>query len=184
MAISEVDRIGHIAREALGFYREAATPVDVNISNLVGSIVRLYAAGAQNKSVHLETQLETQATVPAFPGEMRQVFSNLIVNAVDAVPRGGIIHIRVKHGRNWKSRAMGIRVLVSDNGPGIPMASRPHIFEPFFTTKGVGEGTGLGLDTVYRIVRSHHGHITFDSQPGKTSFQIRLPLKPPKPATT
>src|SRR5439155_19156 len=128
MAISEVDRIGYIARQALGFYREAAAPVDVSVADLVESIVRLYAAGAQNKGVHIETQIETQVTVPAFPGEMRQVFSNLIVNAVDAVPRGGMIKIRVKHGRNWGSRNMGLRVLVSDNGPGIPAATRPHIF--------------------------------------------------------
>jgi PAS domain S-box-containing protein len=177
MAISEVDRIGHIAREALGFYREAATPVDVNISDLVGSIVRLYAAGAQNKSVHLETQLETQATVPAFPGEMRQVFSNLIVNAVDAVPRGGIIHIRVKHGRNWKSRAMGIRVLVSDNGPGIPMASRPHIFEPFFTTKGE-KGTGVGLWVSQGVIEKHSGSIRMKTSTGAahgTTFSVFLP---------
>src|SRR5205814_10328575 len=88
MTISKVDRIGHIARQALGFYREAAAPVDVNVSDLISNIVQLYAAGAQNKGVHIEMQLETEAAVPAFPGEMRQVFSNLVVNAVDAVPRG------------------------------------------------------------------------------------------------
>jgi signal transduction histidine kinase len=57
---------------------------------------------------------------------------------------------------------------------------KAHVFEPFFTTKAVGEGTGLGLDTVYRIVRSHHGEITFDSKPGQTCFQVRLPLQQPR----
>jgi signal transduction histidine kinase len=70
-------------------------------------------------------------------------------------------------------------VEIIDNGPGIPEHAKAHIFEPFFTTKGVGEGTGLGLDTVYRIVRSHHGQITFDSKPGETCFQVRLPLQQP-----
>ena len=158
MAISEVDRIGHIARQALGFYREAAAPVPVNIADLITNIVQLYSAGAQNKAVHIEAQLETQAHVPAFPGEMRQVFSNLIVNAVDAVPRGGIIKIRVKHGRDWKSRALGVRVLVSDNGPGIPVDSRPHIFEPFFTTKGE-KGTGVGLWVSQGVIEKHSGSI-------------------------
>lgn len=176
IAISEVDRIGHIARQALGFYREAAAPIDVNVSDLIGSIVQLYAAGAHNKSVHIETQLETQATVPAFPGEMRQVFSNLIVNAVDAVPRGGMIKIRVKHGRDWKSRALGIRVMVCDNGPGIPMSARPHIFEPFFTTKGE-RGTGVGLWVSQGVVEKHGGTIRMKSSMGAghgTTFSVFL----------
>jgi len=177
MAISEVDRIGYIARQALGFYREAAAPVDVSVADLVESIVRLYAAGAQNKGVHIETQIETQVTVPAFPGEMRQVFSNLIVNAVDAVPRGGMIKIRVKHGRNWGSRNMGLRVLVSDNGPGIPAATRPHIFEPFFTTKGE-RGTGVGLWVSQGVIEKHHGTICMKSSTGAnhgTTFSVFLP---------
>ena len=94
-------------------------------------------------------------------------------------PAPGQGELRIRTSRELDS----LLIEIIDNGPGIPENVKPHIFEPFFTTKGVGEGTGLGLDTVYRIVRSHHGHITFDSQPGKTSFQIRLPLKQPKPAT-
>lgn len=175
-AISEVDRIGHIARQALGFYREAAAPVDVNVSDLIGSIVQLYTAGAQNKGVHIETQFETRATVPAFPGEMRQVFSNLIVNAVDAVARGGMIKIRVKHGVDWKSRALGIRVLVCDNGPGIPVTARPHIFEPFFTTKGE-RGTGVGLWVSQGVVEKHGGSIRMKSSTGArhgTTFSVFL----------
>jgi signal transduction histidine kinase len=70
-----------------------------------------------------------------------------------------------------------VLVEVVDSGPGIADAVKPHIFEPFFTTKSIGEGTGMGLDTVYRIVRGHRGEVTFDSQPGRTSFQVRLPLK-------
>jgi signal transduction histidine kinase len=73
-------------------------------------------------------------------------------------------------------------VEIIDNGPGIPDSVKPHLFEPFFTTKGVGAGTGLGLDTVYRIVRSHHGDVTFDSKPGETRFQVRLPFRQPKGA--
>jgi len=176
MAISEVDRIGHIARQALGFYREAAAPIPVNIADLVANIVQLYSAGAQNKAVHIEAQLETQAQVPAFPGEMRQVFSNLIVNAVDAVPRGGIIKIRVKHGRDWRSCAFGIRVLVSDNGPGIPVESRPHIFEPFFTTKGE-KGTGVGLWVSQGVIEKHSGSIRMKTSTGVahgTTFSVFL----------
>jgi len=177
VATEEVNRIVHIAKQALGFYRETSTPVDVNIAQLIETVVELYAAGAQNKNVHMETQLETRATVPAFPGEMRQVFSNLIVNAVDAVPRGGVVKIRVKHARDWKSKTMGIRVLVSDDGHGIPVSARPRIFEPFFTTKGE-RGTGVGLWVSEGVVQKHGGSIRVKSSTGAahgTTFAVFLP---------
>jgi PAS domain S-box-containing protein len=177
IAMAEVDRIGHIAKQALGFYREASSPVNVKISELVSNVVELYNAGAQNKGVQLEAQLENDASVKAFPGEMRQVFSNLIVNAVDAVPRGGTVKVRVKHGRDWASRRMGIRVLVSDNGPGIPPDVRPHIFEPFFTTKGE-RGTGIGLWVSEGVVEKQGGRIRLKSSTGRmhgTTFSVFLP---------
>ena len=177
VATAEVNRIGHIAKQALGFYRESAAPVQVSIAELIENVVQLYSAGAQNKNVRLETQLETQATIPAFPGEMRQVFSNLIVNAVDAVARGGIVKIRVKHGRDWKSNVLGIRVLVSDDGPGIPAAVRSRIFEPFFTTKGE-KGTGVGLWVSEGVLERHGGRIRLKSSTGSThgtTFSVFLP---------
>jgi signal transduction histidine kinase len=120
---------------------------------------------------------KTLPRICAHGSELNQIWTNIIGNAIDAMDGKG--ELRIRTSRELDS----LLVEIIDNGPGIPENVKPHIFEPFFTTKGVGEGTGLGLDTVYRIVRSHHGHITFDSQPGKTSFQIRLPLKQPKPAT-
>ncbi len=177
IAMAEVDRIGHIAKQALGFYREASSPVDVRISELVKNVVELYNSGAQNKGVHLEAQLENDASIKAFPGEMRQVFSNLIVNAVDAVPRGGTVKVRVKHGRDWSTRKMGIRVLVSDNGPGIPPDICPHIFEPFFTTKGE-RGTGIGLWVSEGVLEKQGGRIRLKSSTGQmhgTTFSVFLP---------
>lgn len=177
IAMAEVDRIGHIAKQALGFYREASSPIDVRISELVSNVVELYNAGAQNKGVELEAQLENDASIKAFPGEMRQVFSNLIVNAVDAVPRGGVVKIRVKHGRDWGSHKIGIRVLVCDNGPGIPAEVRPHIFEPFFTTKGE-RGTGIGLWVSEGVLEKQGGRIRLKSSTGPThgtTFSVFLP---------
>ena len=119
---------------------------------------------------------EYDKTLPrlcAHGSELNQVWTNLIDNAIDAMSGKGELRIRT-------SRELDrLLVEIIDNGPGIPEHAKAHIFEPFFTTKGVGEGTGLGLDTAYRIVRSHHGQITFDSKPGETSFQVRLPLKQP-----
>ena len=177
VAMDEVDRIGHIAKQALGFYREASSPTQVTLSELIANVAELYRSGAQNKGVRLETELQTTATVPAFPGEMRQVFSNLIVNAVDAVPRGGMVKVRVKHARDWKSHRLGIRVLVADNGPGIPTAIRPHIFEPFFTTKGE-RGTGVGLWVTEGVLQKHNGSIRLKSSTNTahgTTFSVFLP---------
>jgi signal transduction histidine kinase len=114
---------------------------------------------------------------PALPrvfahgSELNQVWTNLIDNAVDAM--GGQGKLLIRTSRELDS----VLVEIIDNGPGIPEAVRPHIFEPFYTTKGVGEGTGVGLDMVYRIVRAHQGEVSFDSEPGRTSFRVRLPFK-------
>lgn len=102
--------------------------------------------------------------------ELNQVWTNLIDNAIDAMNSRGELVVRT-------AREFGrLLVEIRDNGPGIPAEIRSRIFEPFFTTKQVGEGTGLGLDTVYRIVQEHHGEVRVDSEPGRTVFQVRLPF--------
>jgi signal transduction histidine kinase len=110
----------------------------------------------------------------AHGSELNQVWTNLIDNAIDAMGGKGELQIRTAQELDM------VLVEITDNGPGIPEEVQPHVFDPFFTTKGVGEGTGLGLDTAYRIVRNHHGEITLESRPGRTCFQIRLPLQQPK----
>ena len=107
----------------------------------------------------------------AHGSELNQVWTNVIDNAIDAMGGKGQLTIRTSKELDF------VLVEIVDNGPGIPDAVKPHIFEPFFTTKGVGEGTGMGLDTVYRIVRAHRGEISVESRPGRTSFQVRLPLR-------
>jgi signal transduction histidine kinase len=108
--------------------------------------------------------------VNSFGSELNQVWTNIIDNAIDAM--GGKGELRVRTYRDDDC----VMVEIGDNGPGISPEVEAHIFEPFFTTKGVGEGTGLGLDTVQRIVRKHRGSIQVDSKPGDTRFQVRLPL--------
>jgi len=108
--------------------------------------------------------------VNSFGSELNQVWTNLIDNAIDAMSGKG--ELRVRTHRDGDCVVVEIR----DNGPGISPEISSHIFEPFFTTKGVGEGTGLGLDTVRRIVRKHKGNIQVNSKPGDTRFQVFLPL--------
>ncbi len=108
--------------------------------------------------------------VNSFGSELNQVWTNLIDNAIDAMSGKGELRVRTYREDDC------VVVEIADNGPGISPEVKPHIFEPFFTTKGVGEGTGLGLDTVQRIVKKHRGNIQVRSKPGDTCFQVRLPL--------
>jgi signal transduction histidine kinase len=108
--------------------------------------------------------------VNSFGSELNQVWTNIIDNAIDAMGGKGELRVRTFRDDNC------VVVEIGDNGPGISPEVEPHIFEPFFTTKGVGEGTGLGLDTVQRIVKKHRGNIQVTSKPGDTRFQVWLPL--------
>lgn len=138
--------------------------------------------GLENTLVILKHKLKTKSInvvreyaedlpkITAFGSELNQVWTNLIDNAVDAMSKGGRLKIRTK------SEPGNVLVEIRDDGAGIPPEVQARVFEPFFTTKGVGEGTGLGLDAVARIVRNHHGNLRFESKPGDTCFQVRLPF--------
>ncbi len=108
--------------------------------------------------------------VNSFGSELNQVWTNLIDNAIDAMSGKGELRVRTYRDDSC------VVVEIGDNGPGIPADVEAHMFEPFFTTKEVGKGTGLGLDTVQRIVRKHRGSIHVNSEPGDTRFQVWLPL--------
>ncbi len=147
--------------------RAAAGEVDV-ISGLQNTLTIL---GPRLKNVTLSREYEKN--LPAIPGrggELNQVWTNLIDNAIDAVDGRGSITVR--------AYAEGARVVVEvvDDGPGIPRAAQVHVFEPFYTTKDIGSGTGLGLAIVRRIVTDHGGEIFVQSEPGETCFTVRLPI--------
>ena len=112
--------------------------------------------------------------VCAYGGDLNQVWTNLIDNAIAAMNGNGELLVRTC--RELDS----VVVDIGDNGPGVPADIQSRIFEPFFTTKSVGEGTGLGLDTVVRIVQKHHGRVDLKSKPGNTRFTVRLPIKQPR----
>ncbi|PYX86335.1 MAG: histidine kinase [Acidobacteria bacterium] len=111
----------------------------------------------------------------SYGSELNQVWTNLIDNAIDAMKGKGDLQILTCREQD------DVLVEIVDNGTGIPAEIQPQIFDPFFTTKAVGDGTGLGLDTVYRIIRKHHGSINVSSHPGYTCFRVRLPIKNYRP---
>ncbi len=146
-----------------------AEPVELapNLSNTV--TVLKSKAGQKSATVAIEIE-SGLPRVRGFAGELNQVWGNLIDNALDAIGDGG--RVEVKANREGEH----VVVCVVDNGPGIPAAIREKIFDPFFTTKPMGQGTGLGLDIVRRLVRHNDGTIEVDSQPGQTEFRVMLPI--------
>jgi signal transduction histidine kinase len=120
--------------------------------------------------VEVERDYQPVPLVDSFGSELNQVWTNIIDNAIGAMHGRGKLRVRTYRDDTC------VVVEIGDNGPGIPPEIQPHIFEPFFTTKGVGEGSGLGLDTVQRIVRRHRGSIQVSSRPGDTRFQVSIPL--------
>ena len=153
-------------------YMDQASVQEVDVHKALETTLLILKHKLRKKSIVLTREYaEALPHIRAYGSELNQVWTNLIVNAVDAMSEGGTLKVRTRR------EPTDILVEIRDNGPGIPADLKSRIFEPFFTTKPVGEGTGLGLDTVARIVRKHRGNIRFESKPGDTCFQVRLPLE-------
>ncbi len=179
-ADEEMKRIAHITRQSLGFYREGNAPALTSINEVLESAVDLLKGRIRTKQAVIEKQWDEDVKITAVAGELRQVFSNLIANSLDAINNRGTIKIRVSVGKDFKSGSRCVRVTVADNGKGIPASSQQHLFEPFFTTKGT-TGTGLGLWVSKQIIVKHGGTLRVRSnsngaQTG-TAFSIALPLE-------
>ncbi|HEY9283216.1 MAG TPA: ATP-binding protein [Pyrinomonadaceae bacterium] len=153
-------------------YMDRAALQEVDLHKGIDNTLLILKHKLRRKNIEVARDYDAgMPRVTVFGSELNQVWTNLIDNAIDAMPEGGRLRVRTKR---EPTHAM---IEVRDNGPGIPEQVRPHLFEPFFTTKPVGEGTGLGLDTALRIVRKHRGNIRFETKPGDTCFQVRLPLR-------
>jgi signal transduction histidine kinase len=146
----------------------------VNVHELLDSTLVMLAAKIGPDITIAKDYDRTLPDIPAYPGELNQVWTNLIDNAVSAMHGAGTLTIRTARDDDF------LLVEIGDTGPGVPPDIRDRIFEPFFTTKPVGEGTGLGLDISWRIVvNTHHGDLRVESAPGDTRFRVRLPLTAP-----
>jgi signal transduction histidine kinase len=158
-AAVELERVTQMTQQMLSFQREASKPIPVNIGEILADVVALYERKIELAGINLTKQVNSDKSVLALPGELRQMFANLLGNAIEAIgKRNGTIVLRVSQCRNWRSGKIGLRVIVADDGPGIPAPVRERIFEPFFTTKGES-GTGLGLWITSEIVRKNKGTI-------------------------
>lgn len=178
MASSELDRVTQMIRHMLAFQREATKPVPVKIRDVLDNVAALFNRKLEDNRVQLTLKVDFEGEFLGLPGEMRQVFANLLGNAIEAVGRSGAIYIHARFGHDWVQDRLGLRVYILDNGPGVPPKIRQTIFEPFFTTKGES-GTGLGLWITAGIIKNHQGSIRLhtSTQPGRsgTCFAVFFP---------
>ncbi len=176
LAEQELDRVSHITRQTLGFYRESAAPQALDVPLLVDSVMKIYANKLKSKGIRIEHDIGDCPAILGWPGELKQLISNLVSNAADAVNMEGMVSVRVSP--LVLKDGTAVQLHVEDDGPGIAPEYMGRIFEPFFTTKK-NVGTGLGLWVVKEIVERHGGTIQvqsrFDGNGGGTAFTVVLP---------
>jgi PAS domain S-box-containing protein len=173
----ELERVSHITRQTLGFFRESKVPDKIDVSALVESVLRLHSNKLKTKNISLVRNFTECPPIQGLSGELKQVVANLISNAADAVPENGTIEVSLSCLETPNGQL--IELSVHDDGPGIPVDLREQIFEPFFTTKKE-VGTGLGLWVSREIVSRHGGSIQVlsngDAAGTGTVFSVQLPV--------
>lgn len=180
-ADAELRRVSAITSQTLRFHRQASSPQLVDTAALIPEILNIHVGRLRNSHAEISTRLRARREVRCFDGEIRQVLTNLIANALDAIgAEPGRLSIRTREATSWRTGERGIVVTVADNGPGMSKEARRRAFEPFFTTKGT-VGTGLGLWVSRDIVMRHRGELHFrSSQPSShhgTVFAMFLPFE-------
>jgi PAS domain S-box-containing protein len=184
MADHEVRRISEITQQTLRFYRQSTLPTRTNLADILDSVMRLYQGRVRNLGIQIDRKYDASIDLYCFAGEVRQVFANLIGNAIDAMPDGGKLTVRARRSRDWRNPdRTGVRFQVADTGSGMLPGVQKHIFEAFFTTKEV-TGTGLGLWVSSEIVAKHHGTVKVRSwteasgRRSGTAFELFFPDEP------
>jgi signal transduction histidine kinase len=182
--VQQTERMSAIIRNLLSFARRGgARKSPLDLSRLVRETVALLEPLAKKQGVEIHVMNGTPHVAPVNAGELQQVLTNLVMNAVQAMPKGGVVRVTLEqgpvpadHGRASRSSTPYARIRVKDEGTGIAPDVLPHIFDPFFTTKDVGDGTGLGLSVTFGIVRDHGGWIEASSTLGEgAEFVVYLP---------
>jgi PAS domain S-box-containing protein len=178
-AEQELRRVAHITTQTLRFHQQSNSPSPTDICDIVDSVLALFVQRIANKAVRVKAECERGAVATCFGDELRQVIANVVGNALDAMPQGGMLRLRVKKTGSWtQERVKGVKIVVGDSGHGIPPGVLGRIFEPFVSTKEA-TGIGLGLWVSEGIVRKHGGAIRVRSragrQPAGTVFRIFIP---------
>jgi PAS domain S-box-containing protein len=175
----QISRLAQITTQALGFYRNYGDPVWLPISTIIDDALALHHDRIKASGIEVLRSYDSAPQVCSQPGELQQVMVNLIGNALDAMPHGGRLQLRIRRTNNWGTNRQGVRITVADTGGGMSAETRHHLFEPFYTTKQE-TGTGLGLWVCADIVSRYEGRILMRSNdaPGNNGsvFMLFLPL--------
>lgn len=181
IAASELARVSHIVKQSLSYYRVDAVPVNLNPTQVAEGSIQIYRERLQRVGIEVKQNIRNVSPILGFPNELRQVIDNLLLNSLQAMPRGGRLTIAVRDSLEWTKghrRRKGVRITVADTGCGISSENQRRIFEPFFTTK-LEKGTGLGLWVLQGIVVKHEGAVRLRSSDRKgrsgTVVSIFLP---------
>jgi PAS domain S-box-containing protein len=178
MLLEEIVRASGIAKQTLSFYRETSIPASFDVRDVLDSVLSLNQRSFERKNVKIRREYSKVEDVFGFRSELRQVFANLVLNALDALSEGGEICVRVSNDPSSNGTGKRIRVSIQDNGNGIPASARQNLFRPFFTTKT--RGNGLGLWVSRGIVQKHSGKIKVRTvtKPGHSGavFTVLLPI--------
>lgn len=173
----ELERVSHIARQTLGYYRDTGSPSEVRLHELMENVLTVYQSKLLAHNITVETRYSDVRKIYVRSGEIVQVFSNLVSNAVDAMPSGGTLSISIT--QTMQVERLGLQTVVTDTGHGIRREHLERVFEPFFTTKG-NLGTGIGLWVARQLVERHRGQVSISSSAEKgdsgTSVTIFLPF--------
>ncbi len=178
LAEEELARVAHITKQTLSFYRESQQVVAVSLAEVLENVIELQARRLQMNGITIERRIETTGKVQGYPVELKQVFLNLIGNAIQAMPSGGRLRVRLSKSKDRRTGRSGVRASICDTGTGICPEHAKKIFEPFFSTKDA-KGTGLGLWISKGIVQKYEGTIRFRSiynaQGSATCFSVFIP---------
>jgi PAS domain S-box-containing protein len=178
IADQELLRVSRITSQTLGFYRDPQEPIPVKVSELLNDILELQQRRLQLNGVKLERNYASEGQISGFPAELKQVFLNLINNAIQSMPEGGRLRVSVSDSNGKTSNRKGVRVSISDTGSGIRPEDAKRLFEPFFSTKKE-KGTGLGLWISKGIITKYEGDIAFRSmrlaRKSVTCFSVFIP---------
>ncbi len=177
IADEELARVGQIAQQTLGFYRDTSRPLPLDLAALIADVIGVFERRLSYKQMNCKPEFRGNLEIVGLQGELRQAVSNLLLNAIDASSNGGPIRIRARETRILKTGLTAVSIAVCDSGSGVPDSAKKKLFSPFFTTKE-SVGTGLGLWVTKGIVEKHGGSIRCRSRvqhPSGTIFRIVLP---------
>jgi signal transduction histidine kinase len=182
-AEEELARVSHLARQTLGYYRDTTAPTQVRVHELIQNTLTVYNSRLTSAGISVDLRFNDPQPLVASKGELLQVFSNVIANAIDSMGQEGVLYIATRKVIGPKGE--GLEVTIRDNGSGIKQENLPKVFEPFFTTKDE-RGTGIGLWVTKQLIESRGGEISVESsiepQHSGTTVTIFIPFVLPATA--